>query len=112
MTKEVNFKKVFAVFFVAFALFALVGIFMGAWGTVADSRLLQRLLLTGVRERLFTNPLVLFRNIGYLFLVAFNGILALWVYVDCQKKNVAKKLWPIFTLVTGLVGWLVYQISR
>ena len=112
MTKQINFKKVFTIFFVALGLFAVIGVFMGAWGSVADSRLLERLMLTGLRERLFTEPLVVFRNIGYLFLIAFNALLALWVYTDCQKRESKKGIWSAFTLIAGLIGWLAYLIIR
>ena len=107
MTNQINFKKVFTIFFVAFGIFAVSGIFMGAFGQLADSRLLERLLLTGFRERLFTDPLVAFRNIGYLFLLTFNALLALWVYADSKKG-----LWTVATAITGLIGWLGYMISR
>ena len=110
MMKQINFKKVFTVFFTAFALFAISGIFMGAWGGLADSRLLERLLLTGFRARVFTDPFAAFRSIGYLFFIAFHVILALWVYADCERRKSKKGLWPVFTLLTGLIGWLVYLI--
>ena len=103
MTTKINFKKVFLIFFGALGLFAMAGIFMGAWGSVADSRLL---------ERLFTDPLAAFRNMGYVFLLAFHGILALWVYVDCQNRGGKKRLWPVCTFITGIIGWLVYMIGR
>ena len=112
MTKQINFKKVFAIFFVALGLFTVVGIFMGAWGALADSRLLERIMLTGLRERIFADPLVAFRSVGYLFLIAFHAILALWVYTDCRKNENKKGLWSVFTFITGLVGWLIYMISR
>ena len=112
MTKQINFKKVFTVFFVAFGLFAMVGILMGVWGGAEYSRLLERLMLTGFRERLFTDPLVAFRSIGYLFLFTFNALLTLWVCADCQRHGRKKGLWPVFTMLTGLVGWLIYMIMR
>ena len=112
MNQQINFKKVFTIFFVALGLFTVVGISVGVWGGIADSRLLERLMLTGFRERIFSDPLVAFRSIGYLFLIAFNAILALWVYVDGKKHNKHKALWPAFTLLTGLIGWLIYLISR
>ena len=112
MTKEINFKKVFAIFFAALGLFAIIGIFMGVWGGVADSRLLERLMLTGLRARVFTDPLVAFRMVGYVFLAAFHALLALWVYADCIRRKCKKGLWPAFTFITGLVGWLVYLIGR
>ena len=114
----INFKKAFTVFFIALGAFTVAGIFMGAWGgiadsSIADSRLLERLLLTGFRDRLFTDPLVAFRNIGYLFLGVFHGLLALWVAADCKKQHKRSKgLWTVFTLATGLVGWLAYLIAR
>ena len=93
-TEDINFKKVFIIFFAAFSIFVLIGIFVGAWGGIADSRLLERLMLTGFRERIFTDPLVVFRNIGYLFLVGFHMILALWVYVDGKKYDCHKAFLP------------------
>ena len=112
MTNQINFKKVFTIFFVALGIFAVSGIFMGAFGQIADSRLLERLLLAGFRERLFTDPLAAFRNIGYLFLIAFNALLALWVYDDCKRNNSKKGLWVAVTAITGLAGWLGYKIAQ
>lgn len=109
MTKQINFKKVFATFFTALGVFAIAGIFMGAWGNfnLADSRLLERLLFTGFSARLFTDPLTAFRNVGYLFLITFHALLALWVH-----SNSKKHFWTIFTAITGLIGWLTYLITR
>ena len=112
MTQQINFKKVFAIFFAAFGIFAVSGMLMGAWGSMADSRLLEHLMLTGLRERIFTDPLTAFRNIGYLFLITFNALLALWVSADCQRRESKRGLWPALTLITGLIGWMVYLISR
>ena len=99
---ETNFKKVFTIFFVALGIFALASIAMGG---ILDTRLLERLLLTGLRERIFTDPMVLFRNIGYLFLITFHGLLAWWVQVNSKNKA-----WTVATAITGLVGWLCYMI--
>ena len=112
MTKQINFKKVFTIFFVALGLFTVVGISMGVWGGIADSRLLERLMLTGLRERIFSDPLVVFRSIAYLFLAGFHALLALWVYADCQRNGSKRKVWAACTLITGLVTWLIYMISR
>ena len=112
MTNQINFKKAFIIFFAAFGLFALTGILMGAWAGFADSRLLERLMLTGFRARLFTDPLVAFRSIAYLFLAAFHVLLALWVYADCYKSGGKKGLWFVFTAITGPIAWLIYMIRR
>lgn len=112
MTKQINFKKIFTIFFITFGLFALVGTFMGAWGDLAGSSLLERLMLTGLRERLFTDLLVTFRSIGYLFLATFHLLLALWVYTDCQKKKSTKRIWVASTFITGLIGYLIYMLGR
>ena len=112
MINQINFKKVFTIFFVALGIFAVSGIFMGAFGQMADSRLLERLILTGFRERIFSDPLIAFRNIAYFFLFTFNTLLALWVYVDGRKRNNSKILWSVLTLFAGLIGWLIYMIRR
>jgi len=111
--ESINFKKVFAIFFIAFAIFAIAFISFTALNGYADfGRWLERLTFARFRERMFTDVLGTFRFFGYLFLLVFNALLALWVYVDGKKHNSHKALWPALTLITGLVGWLIYLIGR
>ena len=61
---------------------------------------------------MFTDILGTFRFFGYLFLLVFHALLALWVYTDCKKLGSHRALWPVLTLITGLIGWLIYLIGR
>lgn len=38
--------------------------------------------------------------------------LALWVYKDSKKANLSSPLWGLFTLITNLVGFIVYIIFK
>ena len=108
-----NFKKVFIGFFAALAVFGIVyAIVMAATGTGDLATLWGRMTFARFRGRLFTDIAGTFRFFSYLFLLGFNALLALWVYVDGKKHNGHKKFYPIFTLFTGLIGWLIYMISR
>jgi hypothetical protein len=49
---------------------------------------------------------------GLLIFIGLNAILALWVYVDCKRYNSPKVIWPVLTLISGLIGWLIYLIKR
>ena len=113
-TENINFKKVFTIFFVALGGFAVTYIAFMAIGGYWDglSALWNRLTFAGFRERIFTDVLSTFRFSGYLFLAGFHVILTLWVYVDGKKHGCHKTLLPILTLFTGLIGWLVYMIGR
>jgi len=113
-TEGINFRKVFTVFFAALLGFVMIYIvFMmanGYWGEL--SRLWERVTFTRVRGRMFTDILVTFRFLSYLFIVGFNAILALWVYADSKKLGNYKVFWPALTLFTGLIGCLMYLIGR
>ncbi|MCL2855045.1 MAG: hypothetical protein FWE21_05435 [Defluviitaleaceae bacterium] len=109
-----NFKKAFILFFAALAAFGVIfAIVMVASGNAEGmTALWERLTFDRLRGRMFTDIQGTFRFFGYLFLVGFNALLALWVYVDSKKNNGHKALWPALTLLTGLIGWLVYMIKR
>jgi len=113
-TDSINFKKVFATFFATLAGFIVIYLTVMAVNGdgVELTNFWNRLTLAGFRERVFTDILVTFRFISYLFLAGFHAILALWVYADSKKNNCYKKLFPLLTVVTGVIGWLVYMISR
>ena len=112
-TENINFWKVFTTFFVALGGFAITYfIFMASSGEGVATNLLNRLTLAGFRNRLFTDMLVTFRLVSYVFLLGFHSILALWVYVDGKKYHCYSIAFPVLTLVTGVVGWLIYMIYR
>ena len=111
--ESINFKKVFMIFFAAFAIFAIGFIaFTAVNGYANFDGLLVRLTFARLRERMFTDVLGTFRFSGYLFLLAFHALLALWVYADDKKLGSHSALWPVLTFITGLVGWLIYLIGR
>ena len=39
-------------------------------------------------------------------------LLAIWVYGDIRRRNTGSGIWIIITLLTGLLGALVYAIVR
>jgi len=53
-----------------------------------------------------------FSIVGRLLFIAFNVLLAAWVYVDSQKHGRNKYLWGIITLVTSVFGFVFYLIMR
>jgi len=112
--ESINFKRVFTIFFVALIGFGIIyDIAMTANGNSIElSRLWERLTLSGLRVRMFTDLQSTFRFIGWIFAVGFNALLALWVYADGKKQNSPKIIWSVLTLVTGLVGLLIYMIKR
>jgi len=109
-----NFKKAFITFFAAFLGFGIIYFaVMAATGNWSEaSVLLERLTFARFRGRMFTDVRGTFRFFGYLFLLVFNALLALWVYADSKKHGSHRALWPALTLITGLVGWLIYLIGR
>ena len=109
----INFKELFAAFFIAFGIFAIAFISSMLLSGEADfARLLERITLARFRERMFTDIRSTFRFLSYLFLIGFNALLALWVYADSKKHGGHRALWPVLTLITGLIGWLIYLIRR
>ena len=109
----INFKKLFAAFFIVLGIFAIAFVSSMLLSGEADfARLLERITLARFRVRMFTDVRSTFRFLSYLFLIAFNALLALWVYADAKKHNSHRALWPALTLITGLVGWLIYLIVR
>jgi len=113
-TEGINFKRAFIIFFAALlGLWIIRTGFMiagGHWGDL--SVLLERLSFAGLRERVFTDKLVIFRMVSALFVVWFHAILALWVRADGKKNDCYRVLWPVLTLFTGLIGCLAYLIAR
>jgi hypothetical protein len=53
-----------------------------------------------------------FSIVGRLLFIAFNVLLAAWVYVDSQKHGRNKYLWGVITLVTSVFGFVFYLIMR
>ena len=51
---------------------------------------------------------------GAIFVVCavIHILLAMWVYQDIRKRNTGSGLWIVITLLTGLLGALVYAIVR
>lgn len=39
-------------------------------------------------------------------------LLAIWVYQDIRQRNAGSGLWIVITLLTGLLGALVYAVAR
>ena len=110
-TEDINFKKAFITFFAALMGFGVIYVVVmaatGNWGEA--SVLLERITLTRFRTRIAADP---FRFFGHLFIIWFNALLALWVYADSKKHGSHRALWPVLTLITGLIGWLIYLIKR
>lgn len=57
-------------------------------------------------------PIRVIGIIGWLFFIAFKLLLCLWVYADSKKHGKSTILWTVLTLLTGLIGWIVYLIAR
>ena len=112
--ESINFKKAFVVFFAALLGFGVIySIFMATSGYGSELAVwLERLAFARFRGRMFADVAGTFRFLSYLFLLVFNALLALWVYVDGKKHNSHRALWPALTLITGLIGWLIYLIGR
>jgi len=113
-TEGINFKKAFAIFFAALVGFGIIyAIAMAASGNASELAMWwERITFARLRGRMFTDLQGTFRFFGHLFLIGFNALLALWVYVDGKKHNSRKIFLPILTLITGLIGWLIYMIKR
>jgi len=113
-TESINFKKAFMIFFAALLGFGVIYVIaMTASGYGSElSVLWERITLARLRGRMFNDIQGTFRFFSYLFLIGFNTLLALWVYADGKKHSSPKALWSVLTLITGLIGWLVYMIRR
>ena len=109
-TEDINFKKAFITFFAALLVFGVIVVVFRNWED--PSVLWERITFAGLRGRMFTDHAVIFRFFGYLFLLGFHALLALWVYADSKKHGSHRALWPVLTLITGLIGWLIYLIGR
>ena len=104
-----NFKWAFAIFFAALAVFGIVAMIAGA----ADAGMwLERLTLTRLRTGMFSTIEDTIRFFSYMFLAGFHVLLALWVHADSKKRASKKKGLVVLTLITGLIGYLVYMIKR
>ena len=62
--------------------------------------------------RITSTDFGMFNLFGRLFRVTFNILLALWVYADSKKHGKNKVFWPVLTLFTSIVGWVIYMIVR
>ena len=113
-TEYMNFKKAFITFFAALLGFGVIYlVVMAATGNWNEaSVLLERITFARLRSRIFADVAGTFRFFSYLFLLGFNALLALWVYADSKKHGSHRALWPVLTLITGLIGWLIYLIGR
>jgi len=49
---------------------------------------------------------------GMVFRAVFRLLLAAWAYADSARGGKNRVLWPVVVLVAGLVGLVVYLISR
>lgn len=47
-----------------------------------------------------------------LICMVVHILLAIWVYQDIRKRNAGSGLWIVITLLTGLLGALVYAVAR
>ena len=47
-----------------------------------------------------------------LICMVVHILLAIWIYQDIRKRNAGSGLWIIITLLTGLLGALVYAVAR
>ena len=113
-TEDINFKKAFTIFFATLLGFGVIYfVVMAATGNWGEASVLwERITFARFRARMFTDVAGTFRFFSYLFLLGFNALLALWVYADSKKHGSHRALWPVLTLITGLVGWLIYLIGR
>jgi len=113
-TDGINFKRTFIIFFAALVGFIVIyAIAMTASGNASELTVLwERITLARFRGRMFADIQGTFRFFSRLFLIGFNALLALWVYADGKKHNSHKVFWPVLTLFTGLIGWLIYMIKR
>ena len=110
----INFKKAFIGFFAALLIFGVIyAIALAVGGNSGElSVLWERITLARFRAQIVADPFSIFRVFRVLFVVGFNVLLALWVYADGKKHNSHKAIWPLLTLITGLIGWLAYLIKR
>jgi hypothetical protein len=47
-----------------------------------------------------------------LVLLVVNILVAIWVYMDIRQLNRGSGIWIVITLLTGLLGALVYAVVR
>ena len=65
-----------------------------------------------VWHRITSAEFGVYNLLARLFWVTFNILLALWVYVNSKKHEKNKVFWPVLTLFTSIIGWLIYMIAR
>lgn len=47
-----------------------------------------------------------------LFCLVIHILLSIWVYQDIRRRNAGSGVWIVITLLTGLLGALVYAVVR
>lgn len=53
-----------------------------------------------------------FNNLGTASFIFFWLILPIWTFIDAKKKNYKPALWGILTLLTNVIGLIIYILTR
>jgi len=59
-----------------------------------------------------TQFIVVLMQVYRICFILFWLLLALWVYRDAQRRSTNAAAWGILTLLTSIIGWVVYLIAR
>ena len=83
--QDMNFKRSFLILVLTSSLLLIAFVsyltISGNWSEApALTRLWERVTLTGLRDRLFTDLFVTFRVLGTALLTAFAALTGLWLY--------------------------------
>ena len=64
----------------------------------------------GLGAYIFGHPLILGMIVLGYFLIGV--VLAIWTYINANKRNMKYKAWLMAVIFTGLIGFLVYMTIR
>lgn len=53
-----------------------------------------------------------FNNLGTVSFILFWLILPIWTFIDAKKKNYKPALWGILTLLTNVIGLIIYILTK
>ena len=67
--------------------------------------------LTARQDRI-TRFITVLLQVYHICLILFWLLLSLWVYRDAQRRSTNAAAWGILTLLTSIIGWVVYLIAR
>jgi len=64
------------------------------------------------RQDRITQFITVLLQVYHICFILFWLLLSLWVYRDAQRRSTNAAAWGILTLLTSIIGWVVYLIAR